>query len=60
MKIRKKVYVGLAADVMHEGHINILKNVTNPYKSNNCSEKIFKIVKNFKKPKNLKKKFNII
>ena len=41
-------------------HINILKNVTNPYKSNNCSEKIFKIVKNFKKPKNLKKKFNII
>jgi phosphoenolpyruvate mutase len=30
MKIRKKVYVGLAADVMHEGHINILK-IANSY-----------------------------
>ena len=29
MKIRKKVYVGLAADVMHEGHINILKIANN-------------------------------
>ena len=25
MKIRKKVYVGLAVDIIHEGHINILK-----------------------------------
>ena len=25
MKIRKKIYVGLSADIMHEGHINILK-----------------------------------
>ena len=25
MKYRKKVYVGLAADIFHEGHINILK-----------------------------------
>ena len=25
MKIQKKVYVGLAADILHEGHINILK-----------------------------------
>ena len=25
MKIRKKVYIGLAADIIHEGHINILK-----------------------------------
>ena len=24
-KIRKKVYVGLSADILHEGHINILK-----------------------------------
>ena len=24
-KIKKKVYVGLAADILHEGHINILK-----------------------------------
>ena len=24
-KNKKKVYVGLAADIMHEGHINILK-----------------------------------
>jgi glycerol-3-phosphate cytidylyltransferase-like family protein len=22
---RKKVYVGLSADILHEGHINILK-----------------------------------
>lgn len=41
-------------------HINVLKKIKNPYKSNNCSEKIFKIIKDFKKPKNLKKKFNII
>ncbi len=25
MKIRKKVYIGLAADIIHEGHISILK-----------------------------------
>ena len=25
MKTRKKVYVGLAVDIIHEGHINILK-----------------------------------
>ena len=25
MKSRKKVYVGLSADILHEGHINILK-----------------------------------
>tara|TARA_A100001015_G_C14973659_1_gene706249 strand:+ start:189 stop:1493 length:1305 start_codon:yes stop_codon:yes gene_type:complete len=25
MKTRKKVYVGLSADILHEGHINILK-----------------------------------
>ena len=25
MSIKKKVYVGLAADILHEGHINILK-----------------------------------
>ena len=25
MKIKKKVYVGLAVDIVHEGHINILK-----------------------------------
>ena len=25
MKTRKKVYVGLSADIIHEGHINILK-----------------------------------
>ena len=25
MNIKKKVYVGLAADILHEGHINILK-----------------------------------
>ena len=25
MKIRKKVYVGLSVDIIHEGHINILK-----------------------------------
>ena len=25
MKSRKKVYVGLSADIIHEGHINILK-----------------------------------
>ena len=25
MKINKKVYVGLAVDIIHEGHINILK-----------------------------------
>ena len=25
MKIRKKVYVGLAVDIIHDGHINILK-----------------------------------
>ena len=25
MKIRKKIYIGLAADIIHEGHINILK-----------------------------------
>ena len=25
MKIKKKVYVGLAVDIIHEGHINILK-----------------------------------
>ena len=25
MKIKKKVYVGLAVDLIHEGHINILK-----------------------------------
>ena len=30
MKIRKKVYVGLSADIMHEGHINILK-IANSY-----------------------------
>ena len=23
--LRKKVYVGMSADVIHEGHINILK-----------------------------------
>jgi phosphoenolpyruvate phosphomutase len=30
MKIQKKVYVGLAADILHEGHINILK-IANSY-----------------------------
>ena len=25
MKNRKKVYVGLSVDIIHEGHINILK-----------------------------------
>jgi len=25
MKLKKKVYVGLAVDIIHEGHINILK-----------------------------------
>ena len=25
MSIKKKVYVGLSADILHEGHINILK-----------------------------------
>ena len=25
MKIKKKVYVGLSVDIIHEGHINILK-----------------------------------
>ena len=25
MKTKKKVYVGLAVDIIHEGHINILK-----------------------------------
>ena len=30
MTIRKKVYVGLSADIMHEGHINILK-IANSY-----------------------------
>ena len=25
MKIKKKVYVGLAVDIIHEGHINILE-----------------------------------
>ena len=25
MTIKKKVYVGLSADILHEGHINILK-----------------------------------
>ena len=25
MKNKKKVYVGFAADILHEGHINILK-----------------------------------
>ena len=24
-KIKKKIYVGLSADILHEGHINILK-----------------------------------
>ena len=24
-KLRKKVYIGLSADILHEGHINILK-----------------------------------
>ena len=28
-QIKKKVYVGLAADIMHEGHINILKIASN-------------------------------
>ena len=28
-KIKKKVYVGLAADILHEGHINILKVASN-------------------------------
>ena len=30
MKIRKKVYVGLSVDIIHEGHINILK-IANKY-----------------------------
>ncbi len=30
MNIRKKVYVGLAVDIIHEGHINILK-IANSY-----------------------------
>jgi phosphoenolpyruvate phosphomutase len=30
MKIKKKVYVGLSADILHEGHINILK-IANQY-----------------------------
>lgn len=30
MKIKKKVYVGLAVDIIHEGHINILK-IANKY-----------------------------
>ncbi len=30
MKNRKKVYVGLSADILHEGHINILK-IANSY-----------------------------
>ncbi len=30
MKKRKTVYVGLSADIMHEGHINILK-IANSY-----------------------------
>ena len=30
MKSRKKVYVGLSADILHEGHINILK-IANKY-----------------------------
>ena len=25
MKLRKKVYVGLSVDIIHEGHINILR-----------------------------------
>ena len=29
MKIKKKVYVGLSADIIHEGHINILKIASN-------------------------------
>ena len=24
-KVKKKVYVGMSADIIHEGHINILK-----------------------------------
>ena len=35
----------------------ILKKIKNPYKANNCSEVIFKIIKQYKKPKNLKKNF---
>ncbi len=30
MKARKKVYVGMSADILHEGHINILK-IANSY-----------------------------
>ena len=30
MKTRKKAYVGLAVDIIHEGHINILK-IANSY-----------------------------
>ena len=30
MKKKKKVYVGLAVDIIHEGHINILK-IANSY-----------------------------
>ena len=30
MKIKKKVYVGLAADILHKGHMNILK-IANQY-----------------------------
>ena len=30
MKIRKTVYVGLSVDIIHEGHINILK-IANKY-----------------------------
>ena len=29
MKPKKRVYVGLSVDIIHEGHINILKQPTN-------------------------------
>ena len=35
----------------------IVNKVKNPYKAKNCSNEIYKIIKKFKKPKNLKKNF---
>ena len=35
----------------------IVNKVINPYKAKNCSNEIYKIIKKFKKPKNLKKNF---
>tara|TARA_Y100001970_G_scaffold293501_1_gene440794 strand:+ start:7652 stop:8806 length:1155 start_codon:yes stop_codon:yes gene_type:complete len=56
-KPNKDLIIKSINHVYNENFKKIVKKVKNPYKANNCSNKIYKIIKKFKKPVNLKKDF---